>query len=74
MHQVSEIMELIEALFARADKESSIFTFSFMKRAVHKRRRKFGRGGGVEFHQKRSKRLPKWGRGCQMTSFMDGPK
>ena len=62
MHQVSEKMELIEAietLFARADKVSSIFTFSFMKGAVHKRRRKLG-GGGVKFHRNRSKRLPKW--------------
>ena len=55
MHQVSEIMELIEALFARADKESSIFTFSFMKRAVHKRRRKFGRGEESNFIRKEVK-------------------
>ena len=58
MHQVSEKMELIEAietLFARADKVSSIFTFSFMKGAVHKRRRKLG-GGGVKFHRNRSKK------------------
>ena len=81
MHQVSEIVELIgaiETLFARADKVSSIFTFSFMKGSVHKRCRKLG-GGGVKFYRNRIKRLPKWGKGVSNdekivpTSFIDGP-